>query len=163
MDPKELMRQAIGTTDYVCKAYVDDLTDEELLHRPVTGANHINWQLGHLIAAENMLANMVQPDSMPALPEGFAEKYTKETASGDDPGQFENKATLLEVQRQQREGLLSLLDRLDSDDLDRPSPESMRSFFPNVAALLMAADSHWMMHAGQWAIVRRSLGKPPLF
>jgi hypothetical protein len=23
--------------------------------------------------------------------------------------------------------------------------------------------SHWMMHAGQWAVLRRKLGRPPLF
>jgi len=27
----------------------------------------------------------------------------------------------------------------------------------------MLHPQHWLMHAGQWAVVRRKLGKPPLF
>ncbi len=163
MDTKDLIRQTIATTDFVCNAYLEDLTEEDLLHRPVAGANHINWQLGHLIAAENMLAEMVKPDSMPALPEGFADKYTKETADSDDPSAFETKSRLLEIQKEQRLGLFTLLDGLSNEALKEPGPESMAAFFPNAAALILSADSHWMMHAGQWALVRRSLGKPPLF
>ena len=163
MNSKDLIRQTIATTDFVCNAYLDDLSDEDLLHRPVVGANHINWQLGHLITSENMLAEMVKADSMPALPEGFAEKYTKETAENDDPRAFETKTSLLDIQKQQRAGLLTLLDGLSDEQLQEPAPESMAAFFPNAAALILSADSHWMMHAGQWALVRRSLGKPPLF
>ncbi len=163
MDAKDLIRQTIATTDYVCNAYLNDLTDEDLLHRPVAGANHINWQLGHLIAAENMLGEMVKAGSMPSLPDGFAETYAKETATVDDAGQFESKANLMTAKEVQRAGLMSLLDQLPVDELANPSPESMRGFFPNSAALILAADSHWMMHAGQWAMVRRSLGKPALF
>jgi hypothetical protein len=29
--------------------------------------------------------------------------------------------------------------------------------------VLLLVPSHCLMHAGQWAIVRRKLGKPPLF
>jgi hypothetical protein len=42
MDPKDLIRQTIATTDFVCSAYLEDLTDEDLMHRPVEGANHMN-------------------------------------------------------------------------------------------------------------------------
>ena len=163
MNSKDLIRQTIATTDFVCNAYLEDLTDEDMLHRPVAGANHINWQIGHLISSENMLAEMVKPGSMPALPEGFADRYTKETSDSDDPTLFECKSGLFEIQKQQRQGLLALLDGLSDQELVEPAPESMAAFFPNAAALILSADSHWMMHAGQWAIVRRSLGKPPLF
>ena len=163
MNTKDLIRQTIATTDFVWKGYLADLSDRDLLHRPVAGANHINWQLGHLITAEHNLCNQITPDSMPALPEGFAEKYASETAESDDAENFESKETLLAVQAEQRTGLLKILEGLSDEDLDKPGPEAMRSFFPNVASLILAADVHWMMHAGQWAITRRSLGKPPLF
>ena len=41
--------------------------------------------------------------------------------------------------------------------LPSPSPT------PTVASLFSLAGTHWVMHAGQWAIVRRQLGRPPLF
>jgi hypothetical protein len=31
---------------FISVGYLEDLTDQELLHRPAKGANHINWQLG---------------------------------------------------------------------------------------------------------------------
>ena len=163
MNTKDLIRQTIATTDFVWKGYLADLSDSDLLHRSVEGANHINWQLGHLIASEHALGNQVRSDSMPPLPDGFAEKYSSENASKDDQGLFESKEALLAAQEVQREGLMKILDELSDDDLDQPGPEAMRDFFPNVASLILAADVHWMMHAGQWAITRRSLGKPPLF
>lgn len=163
MDMKDLIRQTIATTQFVCNAYLDDLTDDELLCRPVEGANHINWQWGHLIAAENMLGEMVKADSMPKLPEGFADRYGKETASSDDADSFLNKTELQAAAKIQREGLMALLDQVSVDELSNPAPPQMASFFPNAAALILSADSHWMMHAGQWAVTRRSLGKPALF
>ncbi|TWU50768.1 DinB superfamily protein [Rubripirellula tenax] len=163
MDLKDLVRQTIATTDHVCMMYLGDLTDADLLHRPVEGANHINWQLGHLISSEHMLGEMVQSGAMPALPDGFSGKYGSESASGDDATKFATKDELLAAKSTQREGLLNLLDTLPMEKLSDTAPESMRSFFPNMAALILSADSHWMMHAGQWAIVRRSLGKPAIF
>ena len=34
---------------------------------------------------------------------------------------------------------------------------------PNDRRCLALHPNHWLMHAGQWAIVRRKLGRPPLF
>ncbi|TWU01911.1 DinB family protein [Neorhodopirellula pilleata] len=163
MDAKTLIRQTIATTEMICNTYLADLTDEDLLHRPVAGANHINWQWGHLIASEKMLGDLVKPGAMPSLPEGFEEKYGKETAAVDDADQFATKAELQAAQQTQREALMALLDNLSVEELSNPAPEQMAAFFPNAASLILSADSHWMMHAGQWAVVRRALGKPPLF
>ncbi len=40
-------------------AYIEDFTDEELLVRPVAGANHVAWQLGHLICSEYSIISQV--------------------------------------------------------------------------------------------------------
>ena len=48
-------------------------------------------------------------------------------------------------------------------DFDQPGPEPMRAYCPTVGSVFTLQGTHWMMHAGQWAIVRRKLGKPPLF
>tara|TARA_R110002049_G_scaffold2750_8_gene22252 strand:+ start:203829 stop:204320 length:492 start_codon:yes stop_codon:yes gene_type:complete len=163
MNSKDLIRQTIGATDTVWKGYLADLTDAELLHRPVKGANHINWQFGHLIVSEHMLGNSIEPDAMPPLPDGLAEKYAKDTATNDDASAFETKESLMSIQETQRAGLMKILDGLSEEDLDKPTSGPMQGFFPNFASLIMSADVHWMMHAGQWALTRRSLGKPPLF
>ena len=148
---------------FVVQGYLQDLTDEDLLRRPVRNANHIAWQLGHLITAENNLNNMVCPDTMPALPEGFAEKHAKETAASDDPAAFCTKDEYLQAMQEQRAGTLALLDTLSDEDLARPAPEQIQKFGATVGAVIAGQSAHWMMHAGQWVALRRKLGKPPLY
>ena len=133
------------------------------MRRPVPNANHIAWQLGHLISSEHQLQNMVAPDSMPPLPEGFAEKHAKEAATSDDPAAFCAKDEYLKLMDEQRAGTLALLDKLSDEDLEQPSPEQIQQFGATVGAVIAGQSAHWMMHAGQWVIVRRQLGKEAMF
>ena len=68
----------------VCDDCGPDLSDADLLTRPVPGANHANWQIGHLIVAETKMMGACGA-AMPELPAGFAERYNKNTATIDDP------------------------------------------------------------------------------
>ena len=163
MNAREAIKVGLDMAEFVSLGYLGDLTEAELLHRPAPKANHINWQLGHIIASENHIMQAAVPGSMPGLPAGFAEKYTKDTASIDDPSKLLSKADLLKVYHEQRAATLVALTKLSDQDLDQPSPENIRSYAPNVAAAISMQGSHWLMHAGQWAVVRRQLGRPPMF
>jgi hypothetical protein len=163
MNANEAIRQNLAGSDMVVQMYLSDLTDAELLVRPVPGANHIAWQLGHLIAAEHGLMSACYPGKMPPLPEGFADKYTTETAAADDPKAFLSKAEYLKLYEQQRAGTLKLLAEAPDTDFDKPAPEKFRSFVPTYGAMFNLQGSHWVMHAGQWAVTRRKLGRKPLF
>ena len=70
MTAKDLLRQSIEFGHRVTRGFVEDLTDAELLVRSVPGANHIAWQLGHMIGSvRRMLSALGCP--APALPDGF--------------------------------------------------------------------------------------------
>jgi uncharacterized damage-inducible protein DinB len=97
---------------------------------------------------------------MPALPAGFAEKYSKETASSDNASQFCSKTELLKVAAEQRAATLAALANLADADLDK---QTGIPYAPTVGSLFSLQGSHALMHAGQWAVVRRQLGHPPLF
>jgi hypothetical protein len=148
---------------YVINGYLDDLSDSDLLVRPSAGTNHIAWQLGHLIFADNYHVNAVAGDCMPKLPAGFAEKHTKDTAASDDPAAFLKKSEYIALMKEQHAGMRAALAGLSDEQLQQPSPESMRYFGPTVATIFSGLVMHWMMHAGQWVVVRRNLGRPPLF
>ena len=163
MNARQALKLSINMGRLVTLSYLEDLTDEEMLHRPAAGCNHINWQLGHLIVSEHTHLESVCPGAMPPLPAGFADKYSKETSTSDDADQFANKETLLEVYQQQRAATLQALDRLSDDDLDQAAPEPIRAYAPNVGAVFEMQGSHYLMHAGQWAVIRRQLGRRPLF
>ncbi len=160
MDSREAIKLSIGTADFVAMGYLADLTDQDLMLRPHPGCNHINWQIGHLVAAEHDLIEKVASGAMPALPAGFAAKYTKETASSDDPAKFATKDELLRVAKEQRAATLTALSKVSDADLDRATG---LDYAPTVGAIFALQGSHWLMHCGQWVVVRRSLGKPALF
>ena len=86
MRAKDAIQSALASTQHMLEWYLSDLSDADLLVRPVPGANHIAWQLGHLIDSEPHLIHMELPDAAyPALPAGFAEQHTKETSTSDSP------------------------------------------------------------------------------
>ena len=160
MNANQAIRLCIQMGETVSLGYLADLTDEEMMRRPAPGANHINWQLGHLICSEHMLIDGVAPGSMPALPEGFTEQYSRETAKNDDPSAFRSKEELLAIRSEQRAVTLKVLDSYPADDFDR---ETGIDYAPTIGDVFSLQGTHWLMHAGQWAIIRRQLGRPPLF
>lgn len=163
MDARGAIRQSYQTCDMIYQGYLSDLTDAELLVRPVSGTNHIAWQLGHLITSENGMIGGICPETMPPLPAGFAERHSKEKATSDNPADFLTKAEYLRLAAEQRQGVLAALDKQSPEDFDKPSPESIRSYAPTVGDAFNLIGLHWLMHAGQWAVTRRKLGRPPLF
>jgi len=158
-----IIKQSLEMTAFCVNSYLEDLSDDDLLIRPIEGANHIAWQLGHLITSEHNLINMVCPGSLPALPTGFSECYTQETSELNDGGAFHTKDEYQKLMDEQRTGTLATLDRLSGADFERPAPEQIREYSPTVGATFALQATHWMMHTGQWVIVRRKLGRKPLF
>lgn len=163
MTPSAAIRLSIDMGKMVSLSYLGDLSDKDWLHRPHPECNHITWQVGHLIAFERQIIEDVVPGSMPELPDGFAARYTKEAAASDDASVFHSKQELLELFESIRAATLSALEQLSDDDLDRASPEEMQAYAPTVGAAFSLQGGHWLMHAGQWAVIRRQLGHAPLF
>ena len=160
MKAHDMVKLQLDGADGVSLGYLQDLNDQEFMQRPHPGCNHINWQVGHLIVSENQLINMVVPNTMPNLPSGFAEKYSKETAKSNDPKAFASKDELLRVQKEQRAGTMAALAKVSENDFDK---QTGVNYAPTVGAMFTLQGTHWLMHAGQWVIVRRQTGRPALF
>ncbi len=158
MNVQQLLVVSLETSDLICLGYLQDLSDDDLMLRPHVGCNHLNWQIGHLIQSEHEMMQRVA--SMPTLPDGFARRYTKETQGLDRRNDFCTKDELFQAQQEQRAGTLAALGQISETDLDRPTGVD---YAPTVGALLALIPAHWLMHAGQWVIVRRELGRPLLF
>jgi hypothetical protein len=159
---KNILHQSIEMAHFLTRAYVEDLTDAELLVRAVPGANHIAWQLGHVIGGLRQMLSAIGRQS-PALPEGFAAAYSRETAALDDPARFATKSEYLSLLDQMKAASLAAVDATPDADLDAPGPEEMREYAPTVGAVLMMLGSHLLMHAGHFVPIRRKLGKGPMF
>ena len=157
MDIRDALKANYQISAMVCGAYLGDLTDDEAMKRPHPDCNHVNWQVGHIIASENGMAQAC--GNACDLPAGFKEKYGKEKAASDDPADFVPMSQLREIAKTQGDAFAKMVDGMTDDDFEKPAPEAMQAIAPNLGALANMMGSHWMMHAGQWVILRRQLGR----
>jgi len=164
MNGCKVIETALTSTQKILPMYVSDLTDADLLVRPVSGANHIAWQLGHLIASEIHLVRSQLPSAaFPELPAGFAEQHGKETAAQESSKGFGGKEQYVTLFNRVREATKAAAAKLSDTDLDQPTKGDMAPFAPTLAAFLMLVSNHTLMHVGQFTAVRRKLGKPIVF
>jgi hypothetical protein len=162
MKAQDAIRTALTSTKHMANMFLQDLSDADLLVRPVPNANHIAWQLGHLIMSEAGMSRAYLPDAgYPELPPGFAEQHNQESHVKDTG--FTTKAAYLDLFNKVRQATIDAAGKLSDADLDKPITGRMAEMVPTVGALLLLNADHVMMHAGQWSVVRRKLGKPVLF
>lgn len=162
MNAKDVIRHNMQVARMATARLLEDFTDAEFLERPVPGANHVAWQLGHLISAERHFLEAIRPGSSPALPEGFAEKHVTDTAGKDDPADFYPRAEYLRLYDEMRKASLAVLDELPDEDLDKEAA-GLPPFAPTIGAALTMMGAHETMHTGQYTCLRRKLGKPNVF
>ena len=162
MNAKDVLKHALVANQNIMTMYLSDLSDADFLVRPVPNANHIAWQLGHLIAAEaQYFLPEVPGASKFELPAGFDKQHGKEMATSDTG--FKTKDEYLALFGKLRQATLAALEKLPEADLDKPVSGRVARIAPNIGALFFLCANHVMMHAGQFAVVRRKLGKPVLF
>ena len=65
----------------------------------------------------------------------------------------------MELFESQRTATFAKLDSMTDEELDTESPEAMRGYAPNFGAAFGMLGIHWTMHSGQWAVIRRQLGR----
>ncbi len=145
------------------KMHLNDMSDADLIQRPVPAANNGLWQLGQLAAAEAQMMNACAGRTISELPAGFAERYTRETASSNDPAKLGNKADLVALLEKVRENTCKWVATLSADDMAKPAPEKMRRMCATVGHVIHLLPGHVSMHVGQIQVLRRKLGKPILF
>jgi hypothetical protein len=163
MNIKDAVKKQCDIADFMLGNYLSDITPEEMLKRPAPDANHVAWQLGHLISAETRLVEAAAPGSMPALPAGFMERHTKDTAASDNPSDFLSKEEYLSLAKSVRAGTLKALDSLSEADLDKPVSGRVPPFVKRAGDCFVTAAGHWVLHSGQWVVLRRHLGRDRKF
>jgi hypothetical protein len=162
MNAKDVILFNFGMSDRLVSRYLEDLTDADLLVRPVDGQNHIAWQIGHLIHSERSMVEMIRPGSCPALPEGFEAAHGRDEAStrSDDASRFLKKDEYLALMKKQREATKAVLESFTDAEMDGPAPERFAKMLPNAGSVLAMVGTHVLMHVGQFVSVRRALKKP---
>jgi uncharacterized damage-inducible protein DinB len=162
MNAKDVLKHALRMNHDIINGYLGDLSDADLLVRPVPGANHIAWQLGHVINAEaQYFLPQIPGATVPELPADFGKQHDKERSKSDTG--FRTKDEYLNLFNKVRQATLAALDKIPEADLDKPVTGNLARIAPTLGAVFFLAANHEMMHAGQFTVVRRKLGKPVLF
>jgi hypothetical protein len=159
MGPKDIIKKTLDMSDFILKSYVGDLSDAELKIVPIEGMNPIALQLGHLISAERMFAEMIKPGSSPALPDGFDEAHNMKNRQGSD-SRFLGKDEYMKLYEAQRAALRVVIDSVPDSDLADTRGGKLPEWAPTVADVLNMGGIHVLMHVGQFVTVRRKLNKP---
>jgi hypothetical protein len=160
MNVQQSLSAMLENSSRVLNAYIEDLSREDLMHKPAEGCNHLAWQLGHLIVSENNLIQMVRAGSGVELPADFVEHHGRQAFTDNDPSHFCDTKTYIELFDKVHAATHKLIASLNEADLDEPAPEMVRGRFPTMGHLMTLIAMHPMMHAGQFVPVRRTLGKP---
>jgi hypothetical protein len=160
MNACKLVEQSLNFTQKTINGLLGDLSDAELLVRPVEGSNHIAWQIGHLIVSEQRIGSQLPGATFPELPAGFAEKHANQSSAQNAASGFATKDQYLELFNKTRAATLAVVAKLSDADLDKPAKGP--GGISNLGGLLDLIGNHSMMHGGQFSVVRRKLGKPVL-
>jgi hypothetical protein len=162
MNGREAIQVALEATKGNLPAYVSDFSDADLLVRPVPGANHAAWQIGNVIAGDVFFISQELPDTpYPALPNGFYELHGNEGAKKDEG--FLTRAEYLALFEKVRNATIAAVGKLTDADLDRPVTGKGKVLAATLGKLFIMLSNHTLMHAGQFTVIRRKLGKPVLF
>src|SRR6516165_3598131 len=113
MNAKEAIKTALKSTQNMAEMYLSDLSDADLLVRPVPNANHIAWQLGHLINSEvQLLRGQLKDAIYPELPAGWDQQHNPKMAPVDPPKGFASKAEYLSQFEKVRSATIAALEKL---------------------------------------------------
>jgi uncharacterized damage-inducible protein DinB len=161
MTGKDVLNNLLQSTLHMTTNALNDLSDADLQHHPVPGANNIAWQLGHLIAAETQLGAMLN-FPYPELPAPLAGLGKTETNKTRPDGGNLPKADYIAWFTKVRQATLAGLAKMTDADLSKPNTGAMKEFAPTLGTVLVLVANHTMMHMGQFSVVRRALKKPVL-
>jgi len=164
MNAVELLTGVLKGTETVTLGFLDGFSDNDLLDRPVEGANHAAWQIGHLIVVERLiLAGQLPGVNYPALPAGFEARHGRDGASLTETTGWPAKADYERLFRETREATITAVGRLTENQLDQPTQGRLAAKAPKLGNLIQLIANHDLMHGGQFSVVRRKQGKPVLF
>lgn len=158
----DAVKQNLAFADMIWNMLTADLSDADLFVRPVPEANHLAWQLGHVIVAEWQFLKALGRTA-PKLPDGFIENHNTPGAKKDGPDGFLTLNGYRDLMRSMREWFLRAVDEMTEQDLSKPTEGPIAAIAPTVGQLLILAGNHNSFHTGQLSVIRRKLGKPVMF
>lgn len=148
---------AIETARRMTLGLLEGLAPPDWLHQPVPGGQHVLWIVGHLAIADDCgLVSLGKQRRLTHLDVPFDSKKPIMPDSAGYPSIEETKRAFDSA----HEAFIARLQQIEDADLDRATSGPIARFAPNLDTLLTSHVWHEGFHAGQLALIRRSLGLP---
>ena len=137
-------------------------TPQDWVYQVHDKANHALWFAGHIGSADGYFISVIDPQKVQEK-EGFSDRFgmgSKPTSNIDD---YPPRDEVLGYMRERRATLMSCLEGMSDEDLEKKTPEGTPDRFPDYASVFELAIWHEGLHAGQVSIASRGLGRSPVF
>ncbi len=163
MNTIEFITQQLKASEGMAMTLLNDMRDLPLAQPSQNGGNHALWILGHIVFSESTLLDGFihgKPNRFPEWQLLFGIGSTPLQDADDYPTFDAITGRFNEV----RNATLNYIAALADADLDTPSqaPAELVDYFPTVGRCLGSIVSHAFFHAGQVAVVRNAVNRPPL-
>lgn len=156
-----LLRGMIGARKFSEEMLAQFKTTEQWLHQVHPNANHALWFAGHMGVIDNFFLSIVAPEKARDEP-GFRDMFGMGSQPTGRAEAYPPVDDVLAYMRDRRQTLLSALEAMSDEDLNRPTPAGTPDFLSNFASVFETAVWHEGLHSGQVSLAHRALGNPPL-
>ena len=157
--PNDFIIHGLIFSQQMLQKFTEDLSPQELLHRPTPKANCAAWLIGHLAVTDRKVLGQFKAEQPQAI-DGFDQRFSRDEGC-PQAEEFGDLSVLLPVFHEHRERVIAFVRSASDEALDRPL-DMPHPRFKTIGELANFVSLHTMMHAGQISIIRRSLGRPPI-
>ena len=146
---------------------LDTIPEADWFAMPAGCPSHVAWQVGHLAFAEARL--VVERVGGRAevgggvLPDEFIRLFARNSTPDASPTGHPSPAEIRRVLHRVHEAALQILRDTRDDDLETLVPGTPHRFCRTRADYARWASHHEFLHAGQIGLIRRLLGKGPVW
>lgn len=160
MDSKHYLGYLIKNNHAATKKLIDDIGDEESLERGGQEVNHIRWLTGHIVNSLGSMVNILGGQS--DLPQKYTELFMRGSQFNKDESAYPSMDELRSEFDRLYQEALKALEKVSVEELD-----TEREIYPRwnarPAEALFFLCSHEFYHAGQFATLRKILGRDRMF
>lgn len=141
------------------RMHLEDIPPEQWHEIPSGLAHNPAWIVGHVAASLEYVAQLV--GVTPAHLPQWAEAFGMDSQAVAEADRYPPKDELLAALSEACDRYASLLESVSAEQLQQPSPEGMREFFPTLGdALVFMGTTHASVHFGQLSAWRTARGLP---
>ena len=166
MDLNEFAVGALENAKWLATSAIEGLTGAEMMFQPKPGLNHATWLLGHIAESANgLILSFCKGENL--LPKGWHGTFGIGSKPTADASAYPSKDEILAHIETVHAAAVKYVKSLSPEDLDkRPPgidqlPERAQALFSTVGKCIFGHVTHASGHAGQIAMLRRLMGKPP--